>query len=87
MRTLRDFAQVRSLGDLTRRQRLIVLYVVGLSGIIDDNDTELVAGTDPMIQAFERRPPTRRSVGDAWTAQSWSPDEDVHWARSRYSDR
>ncbi len=54
MRTLRDFAQVRSLGDLTRRQRLIVLYVVGLSGIIDDNDTVLVAGTDPMIQAFEQ---------------------------------
>jgi len=34
VRTLREFANVRSLADLSRRQRLIVLYVIGLTGVV-----------------------------------------------------
>lgn len=34
MRILNDFRDVRSLGDLSHRQRLIVLYVLGLTSII-----------------------------------------------------
>nr|WP_309138874.1 NAD-binding protein [Haloterrigena gelatinilytica] len=34
MRDLRDFRDVRSVSDLTRRQRLLIYYVLGLGGVI-----------------------------------------------------